>query len=42
MDRITEIKKRLNVFLDHYALEYRVAVVIAIVFLFYIHYSGCS
>ncbi len=42
METMTELKKRLNVFLDHYALEYRVAVVIAIVFLFYIHYSGCS
>jgi hypothetical protein len=39
---MTELKKRLNVFLDHYALEYRIAVVIAIVFLFYIHYSGCN
>ena len=37
-----EIKKRLNAFLDQYALEYRIAVVMALVFLFYIHYSGCS
>ena len=39
---MTELKKRQNVFLDHYALEYRLAVVMAIVVLFYIHYSGCS
>ena len=37
-----EIKKRLNAFLDQYALEYRIAVVIAILFLFYMHSLGCN
>jgi hypothetical protein len=37
-----EIKKRLNAFLDQYALEYRIVVVIAILFLFYMHSLGCN
>jgi len=37
-----EIKKRLNAFLDQYALEYRIAVVIAILFLFYMYSLGCN
>jgi hypothetical protein len=39
---IGKIKDKLNAFLEKYALEYRILVVVAIVYLFYVHYSGCN
>ena len=39
---IDKIKDKLNAFLEKYALSYRILVVVAIVVLFYIHYSGCK
>ena len=39
---MTELKRKINAFFAKYEFEYRIAVVMAIVFLFYIHYSGCN
>ena len=39
---MNEIKRKINALFAQYEFEYRIAVVIALVFLFYIHYSGCN
>ena len=36
---MNEIKRKINALFAQYEFEYRMAVVIAIVFLFYIHYN---
>ena len=38
---MTELKKRVNAFFAKYEFEYRVLVIIAIAYLFYIHISKC-
>ena len=39
---MNEIKRKINALFAQYEFEYRIAVVITIGFLFYIHYSGCN
>ena len=39
---MTELKRKINAFFARYEFEYRITVVVAILFLFYIHYSGCN
>jgi len=39
---MNEIKRKINALFAKYEFEYRIAVVTAIVFLFYIHYLGCN